>query len=218
MNRLASKLLFILSILFLFSCSLSEPVEFYSPDAGFLQVFIKSDDLDTDINIFGVDYNISNQDSMDLLVYQGKAYDLDSNYAILYKNIKSWRQEEFVYNILDWSNNEGYRSFKIYESHVPPGNYNLITVGLIASVINVGPYRIPISLPQDVDGVRPIPVNFSISERGVSRINLSIKPFVSMSRYQDTYVFDRMIEVESVEYFGQDMYDQIIMESDSLAL
>ena len=62
MNRLASKLLFILSILFLFSCSLSEPVEFYSPDAGFLQVFIKSDDLDTDINIFGFDYNISNQD------------------------------------------------------------------------------------------------------------------------------------------------------------
>ena len=48
-------------------------------------------------------------------MYQGKAYDLDSNYAILYKSINSWRQEEHTYNILDWKNMDGYNGFKIFE-------------------------------------------------------------------------------------------------------
>ena len=58
---------------FLSSCTLDEPNEFYSPTAGFLQVFITSDDADTTINILGIDYSISESDSMDLLIYQGKA-------------------------------------------------------------------------------------------------------------------------------------------------
>ena len=58
-----------------------------------------------------------------------------------------------------------------------------------------------------------IPVNFSIYEKGVTRINLLIKPFESMSRYQDSYVFDRIIEVESVNYYGEDFYNQIIADN-----
>ena len=88
--------LILIFIFFLSSCTLDEPAEFYSPASGFLQVFITSDDADTTINILGIDYVISESDSMDLLVYQGKAYDLDSNYAILYKTINSWRQEEYT--------------------------------------------------------------------------------------------------------------------------
>ena len=41
-----------------------------------------------------------------------------------------------------------------------------------------------------------------------------LKPFESMTRYQDSYVFDRMIEVKSIEYFAEDLYEQIILESD----
>ena len=37
-----------------------------------------------------------------------------------------------------------------------------------------------------------------------------------MSRYRDDYVFDRQIVIESIEYLGQDVYEQIIIESDSL--
>ena len=99
MNKFKFQLLF--TIIFFYSCTLDDPEQFYSPESGFLQVFIKSDDSDSSINILGLDYNVSESDSMDLLVYQGKAYDLDSNYAILYKNINSWRQEEYVYNIMD---------------------------------------------------------------------------------------------------------------------
>ena len=47
----------------------------------------------------------------------------------------------------------------------------------------------------------------------VTKITLSIKPFESMTRYQDSYVFDRMLEVKSVEYFNEDLYAQIIAES-----
>ena len=117
----------------MFSCTLDEPDQFYSPESGFLQIFISSDNLDTSIAILGTDYSISDKDSMDLLIYQGKAYDLDSNYAILYNTINAWRQEENVYNILDWNVDSGYRSFEIFETHLPPSEYNLISVGLIVS-------------------------------------------------------------------------------------
>lgn len=204
----------LISIFFLSSCSLDEPDEFYSPSSGFLQVYITSDNSDTKIKILGVDYSVSNSDSMDLLIYQGKAYDLDSNYSILYKSINSWRQEEFTYNILDWESTDGYNDFKIFETHLPPMDYRSLTMGMIASVIEIGPYRIPISLPSNVDGVISIPTNFSVSEKKVTRITLSIKPLESMTRYQDSYVFDRTIEVKSVEYFDEDLYAQIAAESD----
>ena len=211
----ATILLFFCTI-YLPSCNISEPAEFYSPTAGFLIVILKSDNTDTNINILGTDYGISEQDSMDLLVFQGKVFDADSNFAILFHNIKSWRQEEFVYNILDWNSNEGYTEFKIFESHVPPGTYDMLTLGLIASVIEVGPYRIPISLPPDTEGVIALPTDFTVDEKRVTKITLSLKPFQSMSRYRDDYVFDRQIVIESIEYLSQDAYEQIIIESDSL--
>ena len=34
-----------------------------------------------------------------------------------------------------------------------------------------------------------------------------------MSRYQDSYVFDRIIEVESVNYYGEEFYNQIIADN-----
>ena len=58
-----------------------------------------------------------------------------------------------------------------------------------------------------------IPVDFSIFESGVTRINLLIKPFESMSRYQDSYVFDRIIEVESVNYYDEGFYNRIITDN-----
>ena len=82
MLRFGMIFLKLIFIFFLSSCTLDEPDEFYSPVAGFLQVLLL-DDADTTINILGIDYGISESDSMDLLIYQGKAYDLDSNYAIL---------------------------------------------------------------------------------------------------------------------------------------
>ena len=69
-------------------------------------------------------------------------------------------------------------------------------------------------MPSDVDGVLSIPVDFIVSENSVTKITLSLKPFESMTRYQDSYVFDRMLEVKSVEYFNEDVYAQIIAESD----
>ena len=96
----------------------------------------------------------------------------------------------------------------------PPMEYKSLTIGIIASVLEIGPYRIPISLPSDVDGVLEIPVDFIVSENSVTKITLSLKPFESMTRYQDSYVFDRMLEVKSVEYFNEDLYAQIIAESD----
>ena len=216
MNRSAFKFLILFTIIFFNSCTLDEPKQFRSPEPGFLQVFIKSDDSDSSINILGLDYNVSESDSMDLLVYQGKAYDLDSNYAILYKNINSWRQEEFIYNIMDWQTSDGYKSFKIFECHLPPFEYKSLSIGLIASILEVGPYRIPVSLPDGVDGVFSVPVDFTVSENGVTRINLTLKPLESMSRYQDSYVFDRKIEVSSVEYLNEELYNQIIAISDTL--
>ncbi len=40
------------------------------------------------------------------------------------------------------------------------------------------------------------------------------KPFISMTRYQDSYVFDRVLEVKSIEYFNDDLYAQILAEGD----
>ena len=69
-------------------------------------------------------------------------------------------------------------------------------------------------MPLDVDGVLAIPVDFIVSENSVTKITLSIKPFESMTRYQDSYVFDRVLEVKSIEYFNEDLHAQIIAESD----
>ena len=87
MNRSAIKSFSLLILFFIFSCTLDEPEQFYSPQSGFLQIFISSDNSDTSIGILGTDYSVSDKDSMDLLVYQGKAYDLDSNYDILYMSL-----------------------------------------------------------------------------------------------------------------------------------
>ena len=92
----------------------------------------------------------------------------------------------------------------------------MITLGLIASIIEIGPYRIPISLPPDTEGVLELPTSFTVDEKNVTQITLSLKPFQSMSRYRDDYVFDRQIEIESIEYFGQDEYEKVIADSDSL--
>ena len=56
-------------IFFLSSCTLDEPNEFYSPSAGFLQVFITSDDADTTINILGIDYNVSQSQILWIFLY-----------------------------------------------------------------------------------------------------------------------------------------------------
>ena len=112
--RIVGSIFFALLAVLLSSCNITEPEEFYSPTAGFVRVIIQSDNNDTNINILGVDYNISDQDSLDLLVFQGKVFNADSNYAILFHNVKSWRQEEFVYNILDWNPEDGYTEFKIF--------------------------------------------------------------------------------------------------------
>ena len=58
----------------------------------------------------------------------------------------------------------------------------------------------------------PYPVDFIVFENGVTKITLSIKPFESMTRYQDSYVFDRMLEVKSIDYFNEDTYAQIIAD------
>ena len=185
-----------------------------SPEPGIVRVVLQADARDTSIVILGSDWVVAAGDSLDLMVYQGKVWDIDANFATLYKCHDSWRQEEYYYNVLSRVDGE-YESFVAFESFVPDGKYESISIGMRASLMLISPFRIPVELPPGVDAIMKLPIEFEVFEEELTEITVQISPFQSMKRYQDSYQFDRIVEVTGVTYYDKDEFLQAISVSHS---
>lgn len=170
-----------------------------SPAPGVIRVTLQSDPADTSIIIIKDTIAVSERDWFGVTITQGKIYHGD-NFAILFKDTKSYRVEDVIYNILEREAGQ-YKKFTIYESYAPPNSYDKLQFGVTASLLRMGFFNIPVQLrPGDALLVDQM-VNFDIKENQTTEINVQISPFKSVVRYKDTYYFTRQMQIIDVRYY-----------------
>ncbi|MFZ0389070.1 MAG: hypothetical protein WAN36_01320 [Calditrichia bacterium] len=168
-----------------------------SPSPGILRVTLQADPADTSIVVVSDTLQVHDNDDFSAEIYQGKVF-RDSTYAILYPSLESWQQKDSTYNIILREGGE-YRKFTIFESHVPPGNYNRIRFGIEGRSIKIRNFdKITVETPPNyyVD----IPVNFEIRENQVTEVNVQVSPFKYATRFRDIWLFTPEMEVAGVNY------------------
>jgi hypothetical protein len=189
-----------------------------SPEPGILRVMLKGADADTRIIIQGDTSRFSRWDNFNLVVNQGRAYQSD-NYVYVYNNPTSARKSSDTVNILarEWLNgvpitpqdsdsittsNSRFRNYVIFESYVPPGTYMRFTFIMTASEMEIfipKHYLNPVSLPPGTTPSIDLPASFSVSEQGVTEIQLELSPYASLTRYQDQFYFQRNIVITGIQ-------------------
>jgi hypothetical protein len=192
------------------SCSdLTKADEKISP--GILRVILESDPADSTISILGVTYGIGEDDSLGINVYQGRAVNVDSNFALLYTNVNSWRQDQHTYNLLKMTDGV-LAQHTVFESFVPQGNYKSISMGLEGFHLQVGPYSIPVELKSDLDPVAEFAVDYQMEQSRVTEVHILIEPLSSMTRQLDSYVFSLRARVGTVHYLPESEFDEIVAD------
>jgi len=188
-----------------------------SPDPGILRVTLKSNELDTTIIIQNDTSRFSRWDEFNLFVYGGKVY-RGINYAYLYRDRSIDRIAADTINILkrerlngnpitptDYDDintkNSRYVKYVIFESYVPPGNYDSLSFALTANQLSIfvpKVYTNPVQLPPDENPQMQIPAHITVKEGRVTEVNLEILPFSSLYRYRDSYFFKRKVSIVSI--------------------
>jgi len=178
---------------------------------GILRIILEADPADSTINILGQTYGISENDSLGVNIYQGRAVNADSNFALLYTNVESWRQDQHTYNLLKTIEGVSVQH-TVFESFVPPGDYSAISMGLEGFHMQVGPYSIPVELKSDLNPIAEFPFNYQVEESGVTEVHIFIEPFNSMTRQLDSYVFSREARVGDIFYLPETEFDEIVAD------
>jgi hypothetical protein len=168
-----------------------------SPQPGILRVTLQSDPADTSILIVKDTVNVAEGDSFGVTVYQGKVYN-DSAFALLYTTPRTYQQQDVTYNIIKRSAGQ-YHKFTIYECHVPPFSYDKITFGMTPRILRLGTFEIPVKSPTDVSPFVELHTQFHVEEKGVTEVEVRIRPFRSVRRYRDSYLFVPDVEIVSVK-------------------
>lgn len=198
------------SALSILSCSeLTQADENVVP--SILRVVLEPDPTDSTITILGETFGVSDGDSLGINVYQGRAISADSNFALLYKNVNSWRQDQHTYNLL-LRENGNFIEHTVFESFVPPGEYSAISLGLEGFHMQVGPYSIPVELSKALDPIAEFPAEYSMEEGKVTEIHILIEPFNSMTRQLDSYVFSRQAKVGDIIYLPESEFDELVQD------
>jgi len=170
-----------------------------SPAPGIIRITLQSDPRDTAIVIVADTFYVAPGDSFGVTVFQGKVYN-DTIYSILYPTVQNYQQKDLTYNLIRKENGQ-YREYVIFESYVPPGEYDRIQFGLKATVLRINNFdEIRIESPPDANPLQDLYVNFKISENKITEINVKLKPFQSIKRYRDTFQFYPMLELKDVQY------------------
>lgn len=162
-----------------------------SSHPGIVRVTLEANPADTSIVIIVDTIVVSDQDSMDLTVFQGRVTTGKGQFATLYPAIDSYRQEDRVYNVLRRRNGT-YARYIVFESYIPPGSYDAVQLGLSATSLKFH-YQPPITVEPPQDSLRFVAfrgLNFAVSENLVTEINLQIDPLKSLTRYRDVYRMD----------------------------
>lgn len=171
-----------------------------SPNPGIIRINLQSDPSDKSIVIVPDTLSVAPKDSFGVTIFQGKAFK-DTIAAILYKSPMSTQQEDIIYNIIKLENTE-YKQFTIFESHLPPGNFNKIRFGMRAVVLKFSGFdEIKVESPDEVALFIELEQAFEISENRTTEIDVQISPFKSIKRYRDTYQFFPIVKIIDVKYY-----------------
>jgi hypothetical protein len=190
-----------------------------SPDPGIIRVMIKGVESDTMIVIQSDSSEFSRWDRFDLYLSTGRVYQ-GSNYATIYNNPSNERKGADTVNILarEWLDgapitprdtaritpqNSRWISYLVFESYVPPGEYDRLYFSLTATEMEIfipKHYLNPVQLPPGVQPGMSFDIPFSVTEGGTTEINLEIYPYQSLSRYRDAFFFDRKVVVSNVTW------------------
>lgn len=189
-----------------------------SPNPGILRVTLKANEADTTIIIQNDTSRFSRWDEFNLIVSRGKIL-RGANYALLYADRSIARVPGDTVNIIkrEWLNgvpikptdvaeintkNSRYITYVIFESYVPPGEYDSLSFSLSANEILIfvpKVYMNPVQLPPGTTPQMQFPVHITVAEDRLTQVNLEIFPFSSLYRFRDSYLFGRKMMVVSVD-------------------
>lgn len=169
-----------------------------SPDPGILRITLESDQSDTTIIIVRDTLTVSYEDIFRIKIFQGKAFQ-DSMYGVLYDTITSNSQIEKYYNLIRRENNQ-YVRFTIFESFLPPFNFNKVSFGIDATSLKLKNFDL-IEVVTPSNYFIELPVDFNVSGNGLTEVNVRVAPFKYIERYKDIYIFAPEMEVIGVNYY-----------------
>ncbi len=171
-----------------------------SPQPGIVRVTLQANPADTTILILTDTVRVTDRDSMGVTIFQGKIFS-GVKFATLFRSLTSYRQEDVPYNVLRRESGT-YKTYPVYESYVPPGDYTKLQIGVTATLLklrDVAP--IQLQLRPDDPLLLDFDVGFQVSENKITEIMLQIDPLRSLTRYRDLYYFERKMRVLGVRQF-----------------
>jgi len=202
-------ILFGISVFYL-QCGMNEISNVGDPSIpGILRVTLEADPEDTLIVILGDTVIVSDEDSLGIKIYQGKGWAADGSYGILYNSVLDYNQDQFVYNVLKKEAGE-YKKYILYESFLPEGTYSSVSTGLEGLHMKIGIFNIPLTQPVGADPIMNFDVTYEVSQGKVTEVNLIIQPLASMTRYLDSYVFARNVQVNRINYLPKSEFDKVV--------
>ncbi|MCX8010020.1 MAG: hypothetical protein N3A61_02610 [Ignavibacteria bacterium] len=182
-----------------------------SPQPGIIRVTLQSNPSDTML-VEKSDTFYSTQKyaaTFWMKISQGRIY-RDSNFAIIYPTRFDYRQRDSIYNVLKVDSLKRYIQYTIFESYVPPFNFNKLEFGitpqrdsLMVVISNTGKrFNNFVELPPGENLLISLPVDFEVKEGRVTQIDVQINPFKSVQRYRDLYRFYREnnVKIAKVSY------------------
>ncbi|MHB1686747.1 MAG: hypothetical protein ACYCVH_05160 [Ignavibacteriaceae bacterium] len=189
-------LIIILSLLSICSCSTGvEPL----PGHGTLRIILQSSPSDTSIKISDQTINVDTTDYFQVIILQGKSYN-NNYYAILFKTTTSYLEQDEEYNLIS-KENDSYEKFTLFESYVPPQQYDSIQFGLLPEQLKMGDFNIAVQVQPNNSYLLNLPINFQVYENRVTQITVEIDPFESLMRFRDLYYFIPKAKIKDVSYF-----------------
>lgn len=171
-----------------------------SPDPGILEIYMVSDDADNFIVIAGDTITVGDgvNDSLALRIGQARAF-RDSSFAVLFKGLSEYEEIDYTYNAIKQQDGK-FEEFLIMRSYLPPAVYDSFKVVITANLLQLGYYYILIDMPEGEDPLMKFDDNFEIKENTITRITLQLKPFQSLIRVKDNFVFYRDIQVVNIAH------------------
>ncbi|MBP1647553.1 MAG: hypothetical protein H6Q30_998 [Bacteroidetes bacterium] len=188
-----------------------------SPHPGILRVVLTSKQTDTMLVISSDTTKFSRWDEFWARVYGGRVYQGD-NYASLYATTSMDRITSVSQNMLarEWLDgtpitirdtatitpqNSRYREGTVFEFYAPPGTYDRLDFALTATEVATYIPKIyinPVVLPPGVPAVMSFPGSYTLQEDRTTVVEVEIAPFESLLRFQDSFLFNRKMQIISV--------------------
>ncbi len=169
-----------------------------SPLPGILKITLQSNPSDTMIVVISDTLVVGEEDYFGNIIFQGRVFSGD-HYAFLFPDKDKPQQEDKTYNVIEQIDGE-YIQYTIFESYVPPGEYDAIEFGITGDLVKLGYFEIPVKMPEGESPKQKLKHTFTVEENGTTQLHIQLSPFESVNRYRDSYMFRPVLEITNATY------------------